>query len=148
MRLTCRAFLSVCLCCQVGEVYLSQALAVVTDASTVPARLVTQSVAVFMLVVTLIGGNVPLLMPYLLTVVGYNQDVTLSFQAAPMYSAADSLSSIVSASLDATAMTDFSVLHTDAKQLQFSMMYLLGATYGLSAVLYIVCGVLMNQRKL
>jgi hypothetical protein len=135
-------------CPQVGEVYLSQALAVVTDGSTVPARLVTQSVAVFMLVVTLIGGNVPLLMPYLLTAVGYSEEVTLEFQAAPMYTTTSALSgSSSSGALDATALADFSVLHTDARQLQFSMMYLLGATYGLSAILYIICGILMNRRK-
>eukprot|EP01034_Spumella_vulgaris_P025557 gene25559-32028_t len=61
----------------VGEAYLSQALAIVTSERSIPSRLVTQSVAVFMLFVTLIGGNVPLLVPVLLSRVGFDAPATL-----------------------------------------------------------------------
>jgi hypothetical protein len=123
----------------VGEAYLSQALAVVTSERSVPARLVTQSVAVFMLVITLIGGNLPLLVPVLLSRVGFDAPATVHFQAAPMYSSAAG----VVLSADTVA---FSVENSDARQLQFSMMYLLGITYGLSGLLYIACYFMMKRK--
>lgn len=118
----------------VGEVYLSQALAIVTESRTVPAALVTQSVAVFMLVVTVVGGNAPLLVPWLVTAVGYRSDVTVEFQAAPE-----------PAALGGTVQ--YSVLNTDVRQLQCSMMWILGGSYGLSGLLYLVCYYLMSRRK-
>jgi hypothetical protein len=121
----------------VGEAYLSQALAIVTSEQSIPSRLVTQSVAVFMLVITLIGGNLPLLVPVLLTRVGFNSPVTVHFQAAPEYS------STVPVTSEPVA---FSVENTDARQLQFSMMYLLGITYGLSGLLYIACYFIMKRK--
>lgn len=70
--------------------YLSQSLAVLTDDYIIPQRLVTQSVALFMFIITIIGGNVPLLIPYLCSnVVGYTAKVNIHFTAASVYTEAD-----------------------------------------------------------
>lgn len=117
-----------------AEVYLSQTLAIITDVSIAPVQLVTQCVALFMLIITIIGGNVPLFVPWLISVVGYKQDVTISFDAAPTFPS------------DSTADVTYNVLNTDAKQLQYTIMYLIGFTYGLSGILYLVTFVMMNKR--
>ncbi len=66
-------------------------------------------------------------------------DVAVDFQAAPEYTATlDSFQ-------ESTVL--FSVQNTDARQLQYSMMYMLGATYGLSGLLYLLCYALMRRKQ-
>lgn len=122
-----------------AEVYLSQTLAIITDSCIAPVRLVTQSVALFMLIITIIGGNVPLFVPYLLTVVGYKKDVLITFDAAPTY---------VPPTDNSLTLGDVSITveNSDAKQMQVTIIYLIGFTYGLSGLLYIVTFWLMNKR--
>jgi hypothetical protein len=68
----------------VGEVYLSQALTVISDNTVIPPRLITSAVALFMLVVTIIGGSSPLLIPVVQEFI-HEEDVTIDFQAMSMY---------------------------------------------------------------
>lgn len=109
-----------------GEVYLSQALALVTDQRVIPSGLLTPSVALFMLIITIIGGNSPLLVPGLLSAVGYGEDVSIAFTAASADPAAPAGEDV-----------SFSVLHADASQMQYTLMYALGGCYGLSGLLYL-----------
>jgi hypothetical protein len=72
-----------------GEMYMGQSLAAITDASVTPAHYIAPSVALFMFVTTMIGGNTPLLIPLVSQVVGYNGDVDIDFQAASVYAGVD-----------------------------------------------------------
>jgi hypothetical protein len=69
-----------------AELYLGQTLAVVSDftLTDMPPALRTPSVALFMLCVTVLGGNIPLLVPYVETVWGFTE-VAATFEAAPAY---------------------------------------------------------------
>ena len=67
--------------------YMGQALATITDASLTPAHHVTPAVALFMFVITMIGGNMPLLVPLVNSWVGFNGQANVSFDAAPVYTA-------------------------------------------------------------
>lgn len=119
----------------VGEVYFSQALALISDSRVVPRDLVTPSVALFMLIITIIGGNSPLLIPSLMPVVGFDRDVVIDFTAA---------------SSDPTnAATDISyaVANSDAKKLQYTLVYALGGCYAISGILYLVAFYLMARSK-
>lgn len=60
-----------------AEMYLGQTLVVVSDTTLtgVPQALCTPSVALFMLLVTLIGGNMPLLLPLVENIWGYTETV-------------------------------------------------------------------------
>lgn len=71
---------------QVGELYLGQALALLTDEHIIPEHLLTPSIAFFMFLITIIGGNVPLLVPFALSIVGFSSDVDITFRAAEAYS--------------------------------------------------------------
>jgi len=66
-----------------AEMYLGQTLVVVSDTplTGVPHVLCTPSVALFMLLVTLIGGNIPLLLPLVENIWGYTETV-IYFNAA------------------------------------------------------------------
>eukprot|EP01032_Pedospumella_encystans_P023107 gene23107-26165_t len=66
-----------------AEMYLGQTLVIVSDTALtgVPKSLCTPSVALFMLLVTLIGGNIPLLIPLFENMWGYT-DTTIHFTAA------------------------------------------------------------------
>jgi hypothetical protein len=65
-------------------VYLGQTLTVIADHHIIPPRLITSSVALFMLVITIIGGSAPLLIPLVESGLHYN-DVTIEFKAMSMY---------------------------------------------------------------
>lgn len=69
---------------QLGEVYLSQTLALITEKSFIPPHLITPSVALFVLITTAIGGNATLLVPLLqsMTSITSQSIVTLTFAAA------------------------------------------------------------------
>ena len=69
--------------------YMGQALATITDQSLTPAHHVTPAVALFMFVITIIGGNMPLVVPLVNSWVGYGGKVDISFDAAPVYSGTD-----------------------------------------------------------
>lgn len=75
------------MCFQMGEMYMGQALATITDSTVTPTECLTPAVALFMFVITIIGGNVPLLIPLVSSAVGYQGDVDISFQAASVYNA-------------------------------------------------------------
>lgn len=70
---------------KVGELYLGQSLAIIAGPTAVPATLVTQSVALFMFIVTIIGGNMPLLIPSVASVLQFS-DATITFTASVAYS--------------------------------------------------------------
>jgi len=71
---------------QVGELYLSQCLALLTHREVIPEALITPSIALFMFVITIIGGNVPLLVTFFTSIVGYYSPAQLSFDAQSEYS--------------------------------------------------------------
>ena len=73
-----------------AEMYLGQTLVVVSDSmlSGVPKSPCIPSVALFMLLVTLIGGNIPLFIPLLENVWGYTE-TTIHFSAAASASTTD-----------------------------------------------------------
>ena len=48
----------------------------------IPSYLVTASVALFTLMLSIVGGNAPLVVPILMDYVGYQDQVTLTFSAA------------------------------------------------------------------
>lgn len=66
---------------QVGEMYLSQTLALITEKVFISSDLITSAVALFVLVTTAIAGNATLLVPFLQQYTSKEQ-VTISFQAA------------------------------------------------------------------
>ena len=76
-----------------GESYLGQALAVVSDSrlTGVPVELTSAAVALFMLIVICIGGNLTLLVPLFMGQVGYDRPVQIHFEAAPVYNASTNL---------------------------------------------------------
>ena len=78
-----------------AEMYLGQTLVVVSGITLtgVPKSLCTPSVALFMLVVTLIGGNIPLFIPLFENVWGYTE-TTIHFSAAASASTADDINAI------------------------------------------------------
>ena len=79
------ALFSCCCILQVGEMYMAQALAIISDNKVICGYLVTPSVALFMFLITLLGGNTPLLVPLLEGSVGYQADVLVDFTAAAPY---------------------------------------------------------------
>lgn len=64
---------------------MGQALATITDATVTPPECLTPAVAIFMFVITIIGGNMPLLIPLVSGIVGFNGQVDICFQAASVY---------------------------------------------------------------
>ena len=65
--------------------FIIQTLVVISNENIIPSQFRTSSVALFMLIVILIGGNIPLCVPLLKTMVGFNADVTIHFEAAFIY---------------------------------------------------------------
>lgn len=72
-----------------GEMYMGQSLAAITDLSVTPLAYITPSVALFMFVTTLIGGNTPLLIPLVASWTPYGVDVNIDFQAASVYAGSE-----------------------------------------------------------
>ena len=70
---------------QVGELYLTQCLALLTHREVITEALITPSIALFMFIITIIGGNVPLLVTLFISIVGYDSPVQLSFEAQSQY---------------------------------------------------------------
>ncbi len=116
-----------------GEMYLSQTLALITEPSFISADLITSSVALFILLTTAIAGNATLLVPFLQTFTN-QEKVTITFEAA---------------SSDPTMPGNqwMSTSQTSAEQLQEALVYALIFCYGLSGVLYI-CAYWAMLRKL
>jgi hypothetical protein len=117
----------------VGEVYLSQSLALITDRRVVSSHLITPAVALFMLIITIIGGNAPFLIPLFLPAVGFQQGVLIDFTAA-------------SADPAAKGEVHWSVENSDAKQLQYSLVYSLAICYALPVVLYMIAYFMMAKE--
>ena len=65
--------------------YMGQALATITDHSLTPSHHVTPAVALFMFVITIIGGNMPLIVPLVASWTGFDGEVDMHFSAAPAY---------------------------------------------------------------
>jgi hypothetical protein len=70
---------------QLGEMYMGQALATITDHSLTPSHHVTPAVALFMFIITIIGGNMPLIVPLVASWTGFDGEVDMHFSAAPAY---------------------------------------------------------------
>ena len=152
---SCDLSLSLCLCVQVGEVYLGQSLAVIADPLIIPPRLLTTSVALFMLIITLIGGNSPLLIPFVQSTLSYD-DVTVSFSAQSLYNTTTGkpLPSLVSDlyphcdSLSLVPTTEtFNVLNNNADLLLYSCLYSLIGCYALSGLLFLLSYLVMIRNK-
>eukprot|EP01037_Dinobryon_pediforme_P036177 gene36177-42988_t len=94
----------------VGELYFSQCLAIVTDAAVVPSDLVAPSVALFMFIITLIGGNFPVLIPLFESLVGFDRSVSVEFTAAGYCGSATEGQTV-----------SFTVENSDASKLQYSL---------------------------
>ena len=112
----------------IGEIYLPQALAIVTDVNVVPNYLVAQSVALFMFISTNIGGSFPLLIPFVESIVGFDDNVIINFSAANIYNN----------NIKVVQNVEFNIENTNANKLQYSIMYVLIFSYSLSGVLYLV----------
>ncbi|KAJ1437759.1 major facilitator superfamily domain-containing protein [Ochromonadaceae sp. CCMP2298] len=110
----------------VGELYLGQTLALISDRSNTRPVQLTQAVALFMFIITIIGGNVPVLIPFVAGVVG-GREVQVDFEASSQY-----------APQQEPSPATYSVSHRDPKELQVSLMVVLGACYGLSGLLYLL----------
>eukprot|EP01038_Epipyxis_sp_PR26KG_P005298 gene5298-7361_t len=130
-------FLILILSGMVGEVYLVQSIAVITHKEIVPSRYITVSVALFMLIVTIIGGNFPLLIPlFESNLVGYNNPINITFTAAkPFLSSTNAIYNSSSYGDDDNLL--YHVPNKDARQLQYSLLYLLIISYGLSGTLFL-----------
>jgi hypothetical protein len=136
----------------VGEVYLSQSLTVISDNTVIPPRLITSAVALFMLVVTIIGGSSPLLIPVVQEFI-HEEDVTIDFQAMSMYNTTLSkkhiLFSIFTAShnpvFTAPTTVQFAVQNKNADILQNSILYSLIGCYALSGILYLLAFLYMKS---
>jgi hypothetical protein len=70
-----------------AEAYLAQTITVVSDAALtgVPAQLGAPAVALFMLLATLLASCVPLLVPLLRAVIGYDEPIEVYIEAAPSF---------------------------------------------------------------
>eukprot|EP00600_Ochromonadales_sp_CCMP1393_P015091 CAMPEP_0174998818 /NCGR_PEP_ID=MMETSP0005-20121125/1711_1 /TAXON_ID=420556 /ORGANISM="Ochromonas sp., Strain CCMP1393" /LENGTH=750 /DNA_ID=CAMNT_0016253479 /DNA_START=331 /DNA_END=2583 /DNA_ORIENTATION=+ len=119
----------------IGELYLSQMLAVISDHNITEQFLVTQTVALFMFIITIIGGNIPVLIPFVASLVGYGASVDISFEAAALYTPDQ----------DGSVYETFTVEHRDPRQLQYSLLWVLCVCYGLSGVLYLVAYLQMKR---
>jgi hypothetical protein len=114
----------------------------ITDVHYIPKRLISSAVAVFMLIITVIGGNAPLLLPVIKEGIGYTNDVTLSFSAYGMYNA----SMIASGTLLPDTDTTMSATHEDAYRFQYAMLASLVGCYLSAGVLYIVSYYMLMQE--
>lgn len=108
----------------VGEMYIGLSLAAVVD--LVPQRMTTMSVALYMCVITFVGGSATLLVPLLKG--WYDEDHTFTFRAAPRAGSAHTEES--------TVMT-FHVERSGGQGLQYSLLTLFTTFYVLSALLYL-----------
>jgi hypothetical protein len=110
---------------QTGEMYIGASLALLSDVT--PTDLIVPSVALFMFIITLIGGNAPLLVPLVLSLRPITHH-TFSFQAAPPAGSPLSESSIL-----------YSVTRRSGDDLQAALVILFVILYLLSSLLYFLC---------
>jgi hypothetical protein len=145
---------------QLGEMYFSQVLSVITDSKIAPLHYTTPVVALFMFFTTLIGGNIPIFVPFVAQYCGFSSQVNIHFDASSVFTSNSigkySLHLVVGVSahpyltpilpylttnpiVDVAPITEqFTVEHKDARQLQYSLMYVLGSCYLLSGLLYLL----------
>jgi hypothetical protein len=106
--------------------YIGASLALLSDVT--PSDLIVPSVALFMFIITLIGGNCPLLVPLILSLRPTTHH-TFSFQAAPPLGSPFSLSSTIPFHVDRRSGVDLQI----ALVIIFSFLYLFGG------LLYFLC---------
>eukprot|EP01035_Chromulina_nebulosa_P018884 gene18884-24676_t len=110
----------------VGEVYLSQTLAILSDLS--PADSIVTSIALFMFFITLIGGNTPVLVPLVHNSIQSSiADVNITFTASSIYTTNST-----------TSINEFIVSNPNALGLQITLAGLLGLVYVVSALLFLL----------
>ena len=90
--------------------------------------------ALFMFIITLIGGNFPLLIPFFESFVGFNDFVMVQFIAARQFVEGDVQPSQSANYKDVL----YNVENSDAKKLQYSIVYVLLFSYLLAGVLYLI----------
>lgn len=127
----------VCFFCMVGsgflaESYLGQSLALLTDL-TDPQYLVS-SVALFMFFITIIAGNMPLVVPAVQDVIAASLGpVTVTVTAMQPWSSDSTAESAT------TQSYDVQLPHGGARSLQLTLVYVLACVYTISFVLYMAC---------
>lgn len=108
----------------VGEMYIGLSLAAVAD--MVPQSMTTTSIALYMCVITFIGGSATLLVPLLKG--WYDEDHTFTFRAAPQAGSEEA---------EDSSSTTFHVHRSGGRGLQYSLLTLFTTFYVLSALLYL-----------
>lgn len=93
----------------------------------VPSDLVAPSVALFMFIITLIGGNFPVLIPLFESLVGFDRSVSVEFTAAGYCGSATEGQTV-----------SFTVENSDASKLQYSLALVMTLSYFLAGALYLV----------
>eukprot|EP00602_Paraphysomonas_sp_CaronLab_P006014 CAMPEP_0185017394 /NCGR_PEP_ID=MMETSP1103-20130426/357_1 /TAXON_ID=36769 /ORGANISM="Paraphysomonas bandaiensis, Strain Caron Lab Isolate" /LENGTH=360 /DNA_ID=CAMNT_0027546793 /DNA_START=538 /DNA_END=1617 /DNA_ORIENTATION=+ len=111
-----------------GEMYIGASLALVADLT--PVDLVVPSVALFMFIVTIIGGNATLLVPLTTSYLIPHTYHNFQFTAAPP------VGSIDTSSGHSTYSYSYSVDRRSGYDLQEALLYIQCALYFLSAVVY------------
>jgi hypothetical protein len=119
-------------CIQTGEMYLGASLALLSDIT--PISLIVPSVALFMFIITIIGGNAPLLVPLVLSLRSPTHHIFQFQAAAPVGSP---LSSSVLFEIERRSGTD----------LQTALVILFLILYLLSALLYYLCAYSLWVKK-
>ncbi len=97
----------------------------------VPPDLVAPSVAFFMFIITIIGGNFPVLIPLFESWVGFDQPVTVQFTAANYKDDPNTNGGVIT----------MRVQNSDARKLQYSIVYVLAMAYTLAGLLYLLAAV-------
>jgi hypothetical protein len=130
-------FVYLCISGFVGECYLSQSFALLSEISC--KKSLISSVAIFMFLVTMIAGNMPLLIPYLVAVINDNTNNTdnyIYFYASPPYSSnnsnvGDVLYKVISKS----------------DSLLKSLEIVFSCCYIISSVLYFICYFYLQKKE-
>lgn len=112
--------------------YLGASLALLSDVT--PSNLIVPSVALFMFIVTLIGGNAPLLVPLILSISPITH-FTFHFTAASPYEPTNLLLQSES--------TNYSIIRRSGTDLQTTLIILFTILYLLSTLVYYICAYLL-----
>ena len=119
--------------------YLGASLALLSDVT--PPNLIVPSVALFMFIVTLIGGNAPLLVPLILSLrptTHHNFHFTAAAPAPPTLLSSSSSSSS-SPWLESAELINYSITRRSGTDLQITLVILFTILYLLSTLVYYIC---------
>lgn len=119
--------------------YLGASLALLSDVT--PSNLIVPSVALFMFIVTLIGGNAPLLVPLILSISPITH-YTFHFSAAPPYNPT-SITTSNSNSWLGSELINYSIKRRSGYDLQTTLVILFTILYLLSTLVYYICAYLL-----